>query len=251
MPDWLPDHFWQAALVVFAGGFIRGFTGFGANMVMTPLYSLFIDPAQAVAAAWLQDTIAGAPLVPGAFRHTRWSSILWIAGASVVTFPLGLYVLVIADKDVMRRVIAGTLVVGAMLLLSGWRFRGEHTTPRDIACGAASGLIGGATSMGGIPFVFYYFAQNTAAAVTRASAYSLTAIIGVFGIVAFVDHRHPGPPPLVAGGLRHPGQLRRRLAGRADLQARTRRGLPPLRAGVPAGDRGERADLGMSERRAA
>lgn len=186
MPDWLPDHFWQAALVVFAGGFIRGFTGFGANMVMTPLYSLFIDPAQAVAAAWLQDTIAGAPLVPGAFRHTRWSSILWIAGASVVTFPLGLYVLVIADKDVMRRVIAGTLVVGAMLLLSGWRFRGEHTTPRDIACGAASGLIGGATSMGGIPFVFYYFAQNTAAAVTRASAYSLTAIIGVFGIVAFV-----------------------------------------------------------------
>jgi uncharacterized membrane protein YfcA len=186
MPDWLPAHFWQAALVVFAGGFIRGFTGFGANMVMTPLYSLFIDPAHAVAAAWLQDTIAGAPLVPGAVKQTRWRSILWIAVASLVTFPLGLYLLLIAEKEVMRRVIAGTLIVGALLILSGWRFRGEHTAPRDIACGAASGLIGGATSMGGIPFVLYYFAQNTAAAVTRASAYSLTAIIGVFGIAAFV-----------------------------------------------------------------
>lgn len=185
MPDWLPDHFWQAALVVLAGGFIRGFTGFGANMVMTPLYSLFIDPAQAVAAAWLQDTIAGMPLVPGAVRQTRWRSILWIALASLVTFPLGLYLLVIAEKELMRRVIAGTLVVGALLILSGWRFRGEHTTPRDIACGAASGLIGGSTSMGGIPFVLYYFAQNTPAAVTRASAYSLTAIIGVFGIAVF------------------------------------------------------------------
>ncbi len=185
MPDWLPDHFWQAALVVFAGGFIRGFTGFGANMVMTPLYSLFIDPAQAVAAAWLQDTIAGAPLVPGAVKQTRWRSILWIAAASMLTFPLGLYLLVIAEKELMRRVIAGTLIVGAALILSGWRFRGEHTTPRDIACGAASGVIGGATSMGGIPFVLYYFAQNTSAAVTRASAYSLTAIIGIFGIAAF------------------------------------------------------------------
>ncbi len=186
MPDWLPEHFWQAALVVFAGGYIRGFTGFGANMVMTPLYSLFIDPAQAVAAAWFQDTIAGVPLVPGAFKQTRWKSILWIAVGAVVTFPLGIYVLVIADKDVMRRVIAGTLVLGAMLLLSGWRFRGEHTTPRDLACGMASGLIGGSTSLGGLPFVLYYFAQNTAAAVTRASAFSLSVMLGLFGIAAFI-----------------------------------------------------------------
>jgi uncharacterized membrane protein YfcA len=182
-PAWLPPNFDYALLVVLAGGFVRGFTGFGANMVMAPLFTLFMDPIEAVVISIILDFVAGLPLVGTAVRHSRWQSIIWIVGFTILLFPLGLYLLVLADKDLMRRIIAIVLIFGSLILLSGWRFKGGRTTAGDIGCGALSGLIQGSTSMGGFPFVLYFFAQGRSGEETRASAFSMSLIAGAFAII--------------------------------------------------------------------
>ena len=66
----------------------------------------------------LLETAATRQLLPGALPRSRWREIgpLALAGA-----PLGGYVLRHLDPDIMRRVIAGVVLVFSLVMLRGWR----------------------------------------------------------------------------------------------------------------------------------
>ena len=145
----LSPEFPVIALIAFAGGLMRGFSGFGSALVMAPLFALVLGPVPAVLLTLSLDLVATLTLASGALRLTPWPTVAPIALAGFATIPLGGYLLVVVDAEVMRRVIAIMLVVAALIMLSGWRYRGRRGTGPGIAVGRLSGLINGATGMGG------------------------------------------------------------------------------------------------------
>jgi len=151
------------------GGFMRGFAGTATTMLMVPLFSLVLVPAEAVLLGVLLDVVATVPLVPRAARQAHWSSLAPLLTGGVLVIPLGAYLLVSMPVAAMRIAIAATVIFCALLLLSGWTYRGPKTPLLSFVVGAFAGTLGSSTGIGGPPIAVYYLAMGAPAAQIRAS----------------------------------------------------------------------------------
>jgi uncharacterized protein len=149
------------ATIAAIGGFMRGFAGFGTTILMIPLFSLFMAPVEAVFIGLAIDAAATLPLLPTAFRQAQWRPILPLMAASLLVTPLGAYVLLIASADMMRLGIAVTVIISAILMMTGWHYSGRRSTLLTVIVGSITGLIGTATGASG-PLLAVYFLSGDA-----------------------------------------------------------------------------------------
>ena len=183
MDSFAPEVIALAIAIAALAGVIRGITGFGGAMVMSPPLALLLGPLVAVPVALLLESIAGAPMMVQTRRLVRWRVVGPILAAACVMIPLGTYILVRVDPPIMRRVIAAVVVVFSLLLLRGWRYSGEHRPSTGIGLGALSGAMVGATGMGGPPVILYLLAGPDRIDITRAN---LTLYVGAISAGALV-----------------------------------------------------------------
>ncbi len=130
-----------ATAIAGIAGVIRGITGFGGAMVMTPPLALLFGPKVAVAVVLLLEAFAAAPMMRDAVRTARWRTIAPICLAACFTVPLGGYVLVAADPHLLRRVIAAIVIIFSLLLLKGARYTGAHSLGTMVTLGTISGTM--------------------------------------------------------------------------------------------------------------
>lgn len=181
------DHVLIWGLVTaFVGGLVRGTTGFGAAMVMTPPLALLLGPKVAVPVTLLLETFAAAPMLPAAVALARWRVIAPISAAAVLAVPLGSYFLIGADPLTLRRLIALTVIVFSLALLSGRRYLGAQRLPTSLALGALSGTMLGATSIGAPPVILYLLSGPDPVAVTRANLTLYVMVISGAGLVMLI-----------------------------------------------------------------
>lgn len=169
----LPNLSWAAAafaaVVVFAAGVLRGFTGFGFALAAVPTLTLFIDPVEVVPTISIVAAIAGAELLPKAWRSIHWPSMRLLVGGAVVGAPVGLYALKTMPADAMRVAIGLIVLAVVGLLRRGYRLTRTPPTVVRFGIGALSGLLNGGTAMGGPPVIIYFLASPEGVAVGRAS----------------------------------------------------------------------------------
>lgn len=170
-------------LIALVGGLVRGTTGFGAAMVMTPALSLVIGPRAAVPVTLLLETFAALPMLPAAARIARWRVLAPISAAALLTVPLGVWLLAGASPTRLRTAIALTVIVFSLALLSGRRYHGAPRLTTSLALGALSGTMLGATSIGAPPIILYLLSGPDPAAVTRASLTLYVVLISAAGLV--------------------------------------------------------------------
>ena len=96
-----------AIFTVFAAGVVRGFSGFGDGLVMIPLLSILYGPPQAVAIGFFTGFIGVLFMAPKAWSQTVWRSSLPVALAAVPATPLGVWLLVSGEPEMMRKVPVG------------------------------------------------------------------------------------------------------------------------------------------------
>jgi uncharacterized protein len=171
------------ALIALVGGVIRGVTGFGGALVMTPPLSLLLGPQLAVPTALLLESFAASPMLPAALRIARFRLIAPICIAAFVGVPVGVALLVDADPQIVRRWIAGIVIVFSLMLLKGLRYVGPQRTTTSVALGAFSGVLLGATSIGMPPIVLYLLSGPDSVAVTRANLTLCLVAISIFALV--------------------------------------------------------------------
>ena len=66
MPEFLTVSFLVATAVAAVAGMVRGFAGFGAAMMMTPVFSALYGPEMGVALCLLLEIADALPLLPRA-----------------------------------------------------------------------------------------------------------------------------------------------------------------------------------------
>jgi uncharacterized membrane protein YfcA len=123
IPDnFLPDRAGGRALVA---GMVRGFAGFGAAMMMTPVFSALYGPAVGITLCMLLEIVVALPLLPRAIQYVDWRRIGLLMVAAVVGAPVGNLVLTQVSPEPMRWAISAIVLAAVALLASGWRFHGQ------------------------------------------------------------------------------------------------------------------------------
>jgi len=169
--------------IVTLAGFVRGVTGFGGAMLMTPVLSVLIGPVSAVVTALILETAAALVMFPDALPKARWRTLLYLTLPAIVTVPLGGYLLLTLDPSVARKMIAGVVIVFSSMLLFGLRYSGSPRPATSLALGSLVGALLGATSVGAPPVILYLLSGPDPAAVTRANLTVFVTAISVIGLM--------------------------------------------------------------------
>ena len=140
-------------ICIAAGGFLRGFLGFGAALVIVPSLSIIMPPVFAIGILVLIEIPTIIYLVPANLRDAQIKTIIPMLFGLVISVPIGTMVLVIAEPTVMKMVISIILLLTVGLLASGWRIKGNVGKGVLTGSGMVGGFIQGTAGMGGPPLV--------------------------------------------------------------------------------------------------
>ncbi len=179
------DRLALAAMIAFASGVVRGFSGFGQGMIYVPLIAALYGPRLAVTTILLIDLICSVPFLIPAMPHVRWREMLPLVLAAAITIPLGTLALVYVDPGPLRWAIAISIVLCVVLLASGWRYRGSPKLPITLGVGAISGILGGAIQIPGPPVILFWLGSAMSAAAARANFIAYFALFELISIAVY------------------------------------------------------------------
>ena len=91
-------------------GLVRGFSGFGSAMILTPALSALYGPAAAVPLGMALEIFVTVPLLPGAAGLVEWRRIGALSLAASAAVPLGAWLLLNLPATPMRIAISAVII---------------------------------------------------------------------------------------------------------------------------------------------
>ena len=165
------DITWAEAAIIavtaFVAGVMRGFSGFGSALTIVPVTAAVVGPLVAVPAVVVMHIATSGQLLPGALRAADWGRVWPLSISGVIGVPAGAWLLVSQDPEHLRRGISLLIIVFALLMLRGWRYRGRITHWVTTAVGGFGGVVSGAAMIGGPPVIMFLLAGPHQAAQNR------------------------------------------------------------------------------------
>jgi uncharacterized membrane protein YfcA len=179
-----------------AGGTVRGFAGFGGPMVLLPVATYILGPSGAVWVVIAMDLLTSIPLTRSVLPQASRCIVQPLTIGTLLTLPAGAVALVHLDAELMRRIICGAILTASLVMLSGWRWRGELSTKQWTAVGALAGLVIGLTSLAVTAALFLHSGRSTAAE-ARANfiVWVFIAGIALLAVLALQGGMPPGLGP--------------------------------------------------------
>ncbi|MER1967658.1 sulfite exporter TauE/SafE family protein [Castellaniella sp. GW247-6E4] len=184
IPDWLITQFpaWPVFLALaaasFAGCMLLGFSGFGAGLLMAPIFSLLMPPTDVLVLVLAISLIVYFPILPDAMRQVDWRLVLRLLIPSLFGMPVGLAMLHWVDPATMRKTVSLMVVILALLMLVGWHYRGRRGPLQDILAGLLSGTMTAIAGIGGPPVVLYMLSDRGLAHAAMRAANIVFFVLG-------------------------------------------------------------------------
>jgi uncharacterized membrane protein YfcA len=154
---------------VIAGGFVKGYSGFGASMFWVGTLSLVLSPQRVIPMVLLWEVASSVQLLPEVWRKIEWRSLGWLFLGACIATPVGAFLLASLPADTVRIAIRIIVFVGSYLIWRGFAWKGMPGRAVSTGVGSAFGLLNGGTALGGPPIVLFYLATPVGAAASRAS----------------------------------------------------------------------------------
>lgn len=173
--------------VALGAGLIRGFAGFGGPLVMLPVLNLYLIPAASIWVMMCVDLFVNIRLLPESFANAARPVLRPLVVGTLVTMPIGVWLMAGADPTIMKRVIGATIFLAALVLLAGWRYPRKPQGAEWVAAGMFSGLIFGATSIA-VTVALFLSAGGQSAAGSRANFIVWSFITTVVLLALLVLH---------------------------------------------------------------
>lgn len=181
------DVFIWLSVAVLIAGTVRSFTGFGGGLVLAPLFSLFMPPADMVVVVLLLNFVISLQTLPQTWHTTNWKMVWSVSIPALVGVPLGVLLIEWLDPIVTRRFI-GVIVAGlAAIMLIGWQYNGARGRLQDWFVGLTSGTLTAMAGVGGPPLVLYFLSDKTITPVVLRSFFMMFfAFIQLSTMAAFL-----------------------------------------------------------------
>ncbi len=191
MPDtFLPlldGRLYGAVAAVMAAGLARGFSGFGAAMVIMPTLGGLYSPVVAFVVLTLVDAVAPLPLLADAMRRCRWRDIAWLLLPYGAMLQIGIAILASGDPLSLRLATVAIILVAVAAIASGWRYHRRPRPVETVAIGGVAGLTGGATGIGGPPVILFWLGGQDDGPVVRANVIVFFFLTSIFSIATLLS----------------------------------------------------------------
>ncbi|HFC05246.1 MAG TPA: sulfite exporter TauE/SafE family protein [Rhizobiales bacterium] len=185
----VPDNITLIVLVVvvFAAGFVRGFTGFGFSAIVVSAMALIMDPLTIIVMVMIFEICASLFQIKNAWPRMDKPQVGLLLAGAIVGMPIGVTLLVALDVNLVRMAIS-ILVLGlCLVLLSGWSLKNRPGSFGQFLVGAGSGFANSA-AIGGLPVGLFLTAQNAEPATFRANMISYLFLLDIIGIGIMAYH---------------------------------------------------------------
>lgn len=182
--NFTPENYLLIALVVIFSGFLRGFIGFGSGLLMIPILSYFYSPVFAMVFNIVIEIPATIYLTFVGIKKSNLKEITPMMLTMMLTIPFGTIFLVSVDEQIIRTLMSLLLIFFVILIATGWRIKSTITKYVLVLGGAISGLMQGATGMGGPPYVTVLLSKNDSNEVARANILVITSGLVISAIIS-------------------------------------------------------------------
>ena len=182
--SFIPDNYFLIALVVIFSGFLRGFIGFGSGLLMIPILSYFYSPVFAMVFNIVIEIPATIYLTFVGIKKSNLKEITPMMFTMMLTIPFGTIFLVSVDELIIKTLMSLLLIFFVILIATGWRIKSTITKYVLVLGGAISGLMQGATGMGGPPYVTVLLSKNDSDDVARANILVITSGLVISAIIS-------------------------------------------------------------------
>lgn len=189
MPDLSPflssPEFPLALGFVVLAGLVRGFSGFGSAMILSPSLAWLYGPQIGVPLLLLLDFIIALQMAPNAIKTGHAQTLKRLCPACLVGLPIGIWALSVLPAEVLQRAIASVVLLAVAVMLLKPK-RGTPGPGGALVAGALSGITNGASGMAGPPVILFYLAGGNTPATIRGSLslyFLFTDAVGCLGLL--------------------------------------------------------------------
>lgn len=186
-------------LAVVVAGIVRGFSGFGAAMIIMPVAGTVLGPVGALTFLTMAELLGPLPNIPGALHNANRGDLVRLSLGAAIAMPLG--VLALSHMSpIFFNWLVSLVVLGVLAaLMRGWRYHGTLTPPLVAGAGALSGVLGGAVGIAGPPVIMFYMASSLSIAAIRANLLLFLTFIDLLLIATLAAYGLMETGPVVAG----------------------------------------------------
>lgn len=176
------------AVAVLLAGFVRGFVGFGAALIIVMVFSVVFGPQVAVPVANFAGLPATVQLLPTAVREAERPFVLPFCFGTFVAAPLGVWILIAIDPSVMRMVISAFVLTMVLILYRGWRLARRPGKTLLAGAGAAAGFVQASAGVSGPMAVAVALSRPGTAHQQRANVIGTLTALNLCALVPFWYH---------------------------------------------------------------
>lgn len=177
--------YYLIALIMFAGAFLQGITGFGSGLVAIPLLSLLIPLTMLTPMVSLIN-VTLAVYLAWLLRHyltlRRWAP-LFITG--VLGTLGGNFALAYLPLTALQLGMAVFVIATGLLFWFGVQLKLPTRTPQQASVGLLSGFANGALTLGGPPVVLFLTANRLGRSEFRATLAIFFLALGLTNVISF------------------------------------------------------------------
>lgn len=177
--------------IVFIATLVRSTFGFGESLVAVPLLVFFVPTETAVPLAVLISVFIAAVVIVQDRKKVHFKSVKWLVLFAFLGIPIGLYLLVYGNENLVKSVLGFVIVLYSVYSLfskSNFKLKTDNKLWLFI-CGFLSGILGGSYGLNGPPIVIYGRLRNWTTKTFRAT---LQAYFFPVSIIAMVGYWYKG-----------------------------------------------------------
>lgn len=174
-------------LAMMAGGFLRGFVGFGGAILIILVLSAVLGPQVAVPITGLSGLPTTLQLLPVAIRESDRRFVVPVGVTAFLAAPFGALALVLVDAAVMKMVISALVIGMVVMLYRGWRFPVGGTLALA-GIGGIAGVIQGVAGIGGPPIFAVALSRPDTPDRQRANVIGAVTLVSICSMPAYWYH---------------------------------------------------------------
>ncbi|MCK4637393.1 MAG: sulfite exporter TauE/SafE family protein [Methanomicrobia archaeon] len=172
--------------VIFLGSLTQGLIGFGVILFSAPIMILFLPAKIVVPMIMIYSALINATIL---FEARKWVDLkrIWLLIiAGMIGVPIGTYLLIVLDDNILRMFIGSIIILFAAALLTGFKKKIKNEKLAFPPIGFIGGLLGGSTSMSGPPVILFFTNQGLKKQVFRANLVAYFMAMSLVAISSFI-----------------------------------------------------------------
>jgi hypothetical protein len=182
----LTPQSYAAFVLAFIAGLMRGYTGFGTPIFLSPIYAVLFGPQATVPLLIIMEIGVMVQMVPWAWHKAEWREVAGLAVGCAVMLPVGALALSVLDPAIVKKAIGLMTLSFVAMLWFGWRYRGPRNTAVRIVVGGLSGFSNGLTGIGAPPAILYFMTGDRDIVSIRANLIIYFAFITLIAVPSFL-----------------------------------------------------------------